>query len=184
MLAGGEGRRVGGQDKGLLHYGGRPLVALALERLREQVGPCAISANRHLDAYARFGLPVWPDATDTREGPLAGWCAGLQQCSTPYLVSVPCDAPHFPQDLVARLADALIRADADVATATLDDGTGVPRVQPVFSLMKRSLLPALQQHLRQADRRVWRWVQAQRHVLVPFDDGAAFANLNTPDDFR
>lgn len=183
MLAGGEGRRVGGQDKGLLNYRGQPLVSVVLDRLRPQVRGCAVSANRHLGVYAQLGVPVWPDETDTRQGPLAGWRSALRHCPTPYLVSVPCDAPLLPVDLVRRLADALTRADADIATATTRTAEGEWRPQPVFSLFKRSLLPALERHLAQIDRRVWRWVESQRHVLVPFDDAGAFANLNTPADF-
>lgn len=183
VLAGGQGRRMGGQDKGLMTYRGQPLARHALERLRPQVGPLMVSANRHLADYAAFGCAVCPDEIDSFAGPLAGWHAALQRCTTPYLVSVPCDAPHFPTDLVARLAQALAAAQADVAMAVvIDPATAATRAQPVFSLLSRALAPRLHEALQAGERRVSAWIAQQRHTEVRFDDPAAFANLNTVDE--
>lgn len=183
VLAGGQGRRMGGLDKGLLPYHGQALAWHALDRLRPQVGPLALSANRHVADYAAFGCPVWPDEITGFAGPLAGWHAALRHCTTPYLASVPCDVPDFPPDLVVRLADALVAHEAEIATATVvDPATGVRREQPVFSLMARHLAPRLARALLAGEHRVRGWVAQQRHVEVLFDDPAAFANLNTPDD--
>jgi len=119
VLAGGRGSRMGGVDKGLQHYKGRPLVQHVLDRLGPQVGGLMINANRHLDAYAAFGVPVWPDTLADYPGPLAG----LAHCPTPDLASVPCDSPLFPTDLVARLAAALAADAAQIAVAAaVEDG--------------------------------------------------------------
>jgi molybdenum cofactor guanylyltransferase len=183
VLAGGQGRRMGGRDKGLLPYRGRPLAWHALQRLQPQVGPLGISANRHLDDYTAFGCPVWPDLLEGHAGPLAGWHAALAHCATPYLASVPCDAPRFPTDLVSRLAHALVAHGAQVATAAiLDPATGERRPQPVFSLLACALAPRLDEALRAGERRVGAWIAQQQHVDVLFGDAADFANLNTPDD--
>ena len=104
ILAGGRGSRMGGADKGLQPYRGVPLAMHALLRLAPQVGEVMINANRNLAAYESMGAAVWPDALADYPGPLAGFLAGLEHCTTPYLVTVPCDSPHFPEDLVARLA--------------------------------------------------------------------------------
>ncbi|MCU0966911.1 MAG: molybdenum cofactor guanylyltransferase, partial [Burkholderiaceae bacterium] len=126
---------MGGVDKGLQNYQGMPLAMHALLRLSPQVGQLMINANRNLAAYESMGAPVWPDPIADYPGPLAGWLAGIERCETPYLAIVPCDSPHFPSDLVARLSEALVREDADIAmAATLEDGR--VQVQPVFCLLK------------------------------------------------
>ena len=100
VLAGGRGSRMGGADKGLQSYRGMPLAMHAMLRLAPQVGRVMINANRNLAAYESFGAPVFTDASGDFAGPLAGFVAGLEQCDTPYLVTVPCDSPLFPDDLV------------------------------------------------------------------------------------
>jgi molybdenum cofactor guanylyltransferase len=124
VLAGGRGSRMGGIDKGLQVLGTRTLVEHALERLRPQVSALAINANRHLEAYARFGVPVWPDAEADYPGPLAGMLAGLQACTTEWLVTVPCDTPALPPDLVARLFAAAQAAGLRVAMPVTDEAAG------------------------------------------------------------
>ncbi|HEV8312245.1 MAG TPA: molybdenum cofactor guanylyltransferase MobA, partial [Burkholderiaceae bacterium] len=114
ILAGGRGSRMGGVDKGLQNHHGIPLAMHALLRLQPQVGAMLINANRNLGAYESMGVPVWPDALPDYPGPLAGMLAGLERCTTPYLVTVPCDTPNFPDDLVERLANAL-EGDEDIA---------------------------------------------------------------------
>lgn len=178
VLAGGRGSRMGGLDKGLQPYRGEPLARHALRRLAPQVGHLVINANRHLEAYAAMGVPVWPDTLPDHPGPLAGCLAGLARCETPYLVSVPCDAPHFPADLVPRLAAALDAARADLAFAATRDGAGL-RPQPVFCLMRVTLRDALAGFVAGGGRKAGDWVAQQRGIEVPFDDAADFVNLNT-----
>jgi molybdopterin-guanine dinucleotide biosynthesis protein A len=183
VLAGGRGSRMGGIDKGLQLYQGRPLVQHALQRLAPQVGALMINANRNLDAYATFGMPVWPDALADYPGPLAGLAAGLAHCATPYLASVPCDSPHFPCDLVARLAAALAADAAQIAVAAAVED-GALRTQPVFCLLHTSLLPGLLAFLHSGRRKVGGWLATQRCVQVRFDEAAAFFNANTLADLQ
>jgi molybdopterin-guanine dinucleotide biosynthesis protein A len=183
VLCGGRGSRMGGVDKGLQTYQGLPLALHALLRLRPQVGDVLINANRNLAAYESLGVPVWPDPMGDYPGPLAGWLAGLEHCETPYMVTVPCDTPHFPTDLVARLAAALAAEDADIAMAATDED-GVRQVQPVFCLLKTTLIESLVAYLTGGQRKIDQWTAQHRCVEVLFDDAAAFFNANTPADLR
>jgi len=178
VLAGGRATRMGGVDKGLQNHLGLPLALHALMRLQPQVGAAMINANRNLGAYESMGVPVWPDALPDYPGPLAGLLAGLEHCETPWLVSVPCDTPNFPLDLVARLAQGAADADAEVAIAATREN-GVLQPQPVFCLVRATLLESLVAFLHAGERKIDRWTGAQRQVQVPFDDADAFFNANT-----
>ena len=184
VLAGGRGSRMGGVDKGLQPFHGLPLALATLMRLQPQVGPTMINANRNLGAYESFGVPVWPDVLPDYAGPLAGFLTGLERCETPYLVTVPCDTPAFPDDLVARLAQALEAEGADLAMPrTPPEGGGQggdgPQLQPVFCLMKSGLLESLVRFTQDGGRKIDRWSAQQRCAVVDFPDARAFFNANT-----
>ncbi|CAN5437103.1 molybdenum cofactor guanylyltransferase MobA [soil metagenome] len=183
VLAGGRGARMGHADKGLQSFRGAPLISHVLQRLAPQVGRLIINANRNLHEYEKYGHPVKPDAMHGFHGPLAGLQTGLQFCETPYLLSVPCDSPFLPDDLVARLSAALLADDAELAVAiTNEDGRRQPH--PVFCLTKVSLLPHLTAYLQSGGRKFDAWY-AELHVAETlFEDAAAFRNLNNPRDFQ
>ncbi len=183
VLAGGRGSRMGGLDKGLQNHLGRPLVQHARQRLSPQVGNMSINANRHTDVYASFGGPVWPDATRNYAGPLAGFLAGLTHCETPYLVTVPCDTPHFPTDLVARLATDMVAHNAPMAMAATHGVAGV-QLQPVFCLMATSVKASLAAFLQTGQRKVEHFAALHGCVQVVFEDESAFANANTADELE
>jgi molybdopterin-guanine dinucleotide biosynthesis protein A len=183
VLAGGRGSRMGGVDKGLQNYAGVPLAMHALMRLGPQVGQLMINANRNLGAYEAFGVPVWPDTAPDYAGPLSGFLAGLEHCQTPYLVTVPCDSPLFPDDLVQRLANALVEQDAEIAMAATTEA-GTLQVQPVFCLMKTGLIESLLRFTQGGQRKIDKWTAQHRCVDVPFDDAQAFANANTLDELK
>jgi molybdopterin-guanine dinucleotide biosynthesis protein A len=178
VLAGGRGSRMGGVDKGLQLHRGVPLALHAMLRLAPQVGHVMINANRNLGAYESFGVPVWPDALPDFAGPLAGFLAGLEHCETPWLVTVPCDTPDFPLDLVERLARHAEAEDAEIALAACPQD-GVQRAQPVFCLMRASLLESLVRYTHGGGRKIDRWTAMHRAVEVAFDDPRAFFNANT-----
>lgn len=189
VLAGGRGSRMGGVDKGLQPFKGVPLAQYSLQRLRPQVGPVLLNANRNLATYAAFGVPVHADEAigdESFAGPLAGFLAGLQHCETPYLVTVPCDTPRFPHDLVARLAARLEHDQADIAMAASpkpDRPDGRLEPQPVFCLMHTQLRDSLARFVGSGGRKVQDWTAQHSMVLVPFtepqDDAWAFFNANT-----
>src|SRR5690349_9261871 len=136
ILAGGRGSRMGGVDKGLQNFRGMPLALHTLLRLQPQVGAAMVNANRNLSGYESFGVPVWPDGIGDYAGPLAGFLTGLEQCETALMMTVPCDTPLFPTDLVARLAEAMDRDGAEIAMAAAREEDGQLRTQPVFSLLR------------------------------------------------
>ncbi|HEX5805426.1 MAG TPA: molybdenum cofactor guanylyltransferase MobA [Macromonas sp.] len=187
VLAGGQGSRMGGLDKGLQAYAGQALAQRALERLRQQQGDllagCMLSANRNLETYAGWNLPVLSDALPGHAGPLAGVLSGLAHCPTPWLLCVPCDCPRFPLDLLPRLAQELTVSGADLALAVGRDDDGCWRDQPVFCLLRQSLHDDLARYLAEGGRAMGRWLDRQACVRVRFDathdDPLAFANANT-----
>ena len=185
ILAGGRGSRMGGVDKGLQNFNGVPLALHTLLRLSPQVGEIMINANRNLAAYESFGVPVWPDSTGMGEyaGPLAGFVTALERCETPYLLTVPCDTPLFPSDLVARMAQAFADADADFAVAAALEQDGQLRPQPVFCLMHSGLLESLARFTQGGGRKIDAWTALHKTIIVPFDqpgdEAQAFFNANT-----
>ena len=185
ILAGGKGTRMGSVDKGLQMFRSKPMVEHVLQRLQPQVSKLIINANRHLDTYRSWGAPVWSDAADQEAfaGPLAGFLSGLSHCVSDYLCTVACDTPLFPRDLVARLANGLREAQADIAMAAGPQGDGRVRNQPVFCLIKTELRPALLQFMQQGGRKIDAWTASQRSTVVRFDqpgdDPRAFFNINT-----
>lgn len=182
---------MGGVDKGLQTLHGQPLARHALQRLQRQTlglpRTLAINANRSQPVYASWGCPVWPDTVGGFAGPLAGFHTALAHCAAThdYLLTVPCDSPLFPLDLLARLAQALGTGQADVAMACAPDGPQDPsaRRQPVFCLLKTSLYASLSEYLHAGGRKIDAWTQAQHQVDVAFnlshDDPRAFFNANT-----
>ena len=186
ILAGGRGSRMGGIDKGLQNFRGLPLALQTLMRLQVQSLPLQevlINANRNLSAYESLGVPVWPDSIDGFAGPLAGFLTGLERCETPLLLTVPCDTPLFPLDLVERLVQAMDTQDADMAMAAAPELDGAVRPQPVFCLLKIDLLESLVKFTQGGGRKIDAWTSQHRCAFVPFDlpgdNPQAFANANT-----
>ena len=184
ILAGGRATRMGGVDKGLQTVQGIPMALLSLLRLSPQVGEVMINANRNLGAYESMGVPVWPDSMSGFPGPLAGFVTALERCETAYLVTVPCDTPRFPDDLVERLAAALEADDAEIAMVATqepgqDGGDAVWRTQPVFCLMRADLLASLVAFTSAGNRKIDSWTALHRCVEVRFDDADAFVGANT-----
>ena len=178
VLAGGQGRRMGGVDKGWVELAGKPMIAHVLARLVPQVGDVLINANQNLDRYAAFGVPVVPDAVGGFAGPLAGLHAGLTRATRTYVVTVPCDSPFLPTDLVDRLAAGLEAENAQLAVAKTFD-----QPHPVFCLVRRDVLPHLAAFLEAGGRKIDAWYATLVVVEVAFDDEAdAFRNINTAEE--
>ena len=170
---------MGGKDKGLLPFGDGLLVERVLLGILPQVGAALISANRNREAYRRLGFPVIADPLDDFQGPLAGFLAGLENMQTDYLLTLPCDGPVIADDLVKRLAAGLSDAGADIAVA--HDGK---RLQPVYALLNRRVLPDLRLALEQGERKIDRWYPRNHCITVDFSDvPEQFSNINTPEDY-
>ncbi len=181
VLAGGLARRMqdgrSDIDKGLVRFRGEAMVEHVLRRLAPQVDRLLINANRNQAEYRRYGHAVVADAIAGYAGPLAGLHAGLQAATTEWVVTVPCDSPFFPQDLVAQLLQAAQAHGADLAVAR----TGM-QPHPVFALVRRTLLPGLEEFLASGRRKIDHWYAPLHTVEVDFPDEAAFSNINTPEE--
>ena len=178
VLAGGQGSRMGGIDKGLQAFRGKAMAAHVVERLAPQVDELLINANRNLEAYARLGHRVIADEIAGFAGPLAGFERGLAHARGTLVITAPCDSPFLPADLVSRLRAALEANGAQLAVAKTGD-----QAHPVFSLMRRDVQPSLVEFLGSGQRKIDRWYAALRVVEVPFDDEAgAFVNINTREE--
>ena len=187
VLAGGQGARMGGVDKGLQVFQGQALALHAVQRLRPQVNTVCINANRHLDDYRSWGCEVYPDTQEGFAGPLMGFLTGLQHCPSEWLLVVPCDSPFFPMDLANRLAAAATAQQAPLAMAHAPErnkqGEFVIRAQPVFCLLHCGLESSLQAFLAAGGRKIDAWTAQHPLAMVDFNHASdaqnAFANANT-----
>ena len=178
ILSGGRATRMGGVNKGLIQLKNQPLIQHVISRLQPQVNKILINANREITQYETFGLPVLQDEMPDFLGPLAGMVLGLKHAKHDLVLSVPCDSPLLPLDLVARLHNGMLESRADIAVASSDGNA-----HPVFCLMKKSVLPSLIAFLDAGARKVSAWQKSQKYVEVDFSDCTdAFVNLNTPQD--
>ncbi|MEW8693351.1 MAG: molybdenum cofactor guanylyltransferase MobA [Candidatus Thiodiazotropha endolucinida] len=175
ILAGGRGRRMGGEDKGLIELNGRPLVQHVISAIQPQVATILINANRNQERYAAFGYPVIADSLLDYQGPLAGFIAAMQAVETEDMLTLPCDGPLVPPDLVERLYEARQSAGADIAVA--HDGD---RLQPVYALIPKRLADSLQRYLDRGDRKIDLWYEEHRVAHADFSDiPRTFINVNT-----
>jgi molybdenum cofactor guanylyltransferase len=178
ILAGGQARRMGGRDKGLVAFRGRPLVEWVVAALGPQVAALAVNANRNREAYEALGYPVIADQIEGFQGPLAGFASAMAASSTPWIVTVPCDGPFLAPDLVERLCAAMQGAGAEIAVAT--DGK---RMQPVYALLPVALAPSLQAFLAAGERKIDLWYARHKVALADLSDRPeSFANINSEDD--
>jgi molybdenum cofactor guanylyltransferase len=178
ILAGGQGRRMGGQDKGLIPYAGKPLIEHVLATFSSQVDELFISANRNLSSYASYGYPVLSDDESLQlpaySGPLTGIATALKACQTEWLACIPCDALSLPENLVARLYQTAQSSASQLVI--VDDGE---RQQPLYNLIHQDLYADLSSYLLSGERRVMQWVRRNNLTYVDFSaQRDVFFNVN------
>ena len=180
ILAGGMGRRFQGQDKGFIDYRGRPLVELLIDKLSAQDVKIAINANRNIERYQQYGLPVFSDQLDDYQGPLAGFASAMSQVETDYILTLPCDGPLLADVYVERFVSAASQKPAPILVA--DDGE---RLQPVHAMLRRDLLDDLKQFLNSGERKIDRWYDQHSYTQVDFSDSPdCFKNINRLEDLQ
>jgi len=177
ILAGGKGRRLEGQDKGLVIYKDKALIKHVIERIQSQVGDIVINANRNQETYASYGYPTISDEMSNFQGPLAGFATAMKSVQTDYIVTLPCDGPSLPLDLVSRMFSKLNAfEDASNCIAVAHDGEWL---QPVHALIPVALIDSLEQFLANGDRKIDLWYAQHELVKVDFSDQPnAFFNIN------
>ena len=180
ILAGGQAKRMNGQDKGLVQLNKKPMIEYVLNAIKPQVDNIIINANRNHSIYEEYGFPVVADQITGYCGPLAGMASGLQAANTPFIVTVPCDSPLIPDNLVHRLYSLLQDEDAEICTA-LANG----RSQPVFTLMKSELLSSMLEFLNDGERKIDKWFEKHRLAIADFSDQAdTFINVNSAEELQ
>jgi len=178
ILAGGQGRRMGGQDKGLIEFDGQPLVAILIDRLEPQISNIMINANRNRERYLAFGYPVVSDQLDDYQGPLAGFACAMNAVDTDFILTLPCDGPLLASDYVTRFIASQAQTGAPICVA--DDGE---LLQPVHALIRIDLLSSLNAYLDSGDRKIDRWYAMHDCAHTDFSDCVdMFRNINTPSD--
>lgn len=180
ILAGGQGKRMQGEDKGLIEWQGKPLIEHILQRLTGEYGQILINANRNIARYEKYNYPVISDSMSNFQGPLAGILSAMQHCKQDYLLCIPCDSPHPPENMLQRLQQCL--QDSNASCALCHDGE---RLQPLFALLSCQLQASLKDFLQRGERKVHVFFQQQSPAICDFSDQPdRFHNFNTPDDLQ
>jgi len=175
ILAGGQGSRMGGKDKGLVMYRDKPLVGHVIDAIRLQLDKIIVNANRSLDDYATFGFPVVADDLTGFQGPLAGFVAAMQAVESDYILTLPCDGPIVHEEYVEEMRRAMQRSEADIVVAS--DGEWM---QPVYALIPCRLLDDLKQFLDSGERKIDRWYARHQTMQLVFPaESGFFTNINT-----
>ena len=180
ILAGGRATRMGGQDKGLIEIAGKTIVERIARQLSTQVPVVLINANRNLDRYQKFGHSVIADELEHFQGPLAGMVTALRSIQNEWLLTVPCDGPFLAGDYASKMMQAADRQSVSLVVAS--DGK---RLQPVYALIRKSLVDSLDAFLQSGERKIDRWYAQQSYAEVSFvDKWQMFTNINTPEQLR
>ncbi|MCP4487439.1 MAG: molybdenum cofactor guanylyltransferase [Gammaproteobacteria bacterium] len=176
ILAGGQGRRMGGEDKGLIDFNGRTIIETLIDKLKQQQVNAVINANRNHDRYLTYGLPIISDELADFQGPLAGFATAMHNVETDYILTLPCDGPFLADNFVDLFLE--IKSHASIYVA--HDGE---RLQPVYALLKVELLDDLLKFLETDDRKIDRWYAQHDFVTVDFSSQKnMFVNINRPED--
>lgn len=180
IIAGGRGSRLNHQDKGLISYKDHPIIEHILNQLKEKTQRIIINANRNIDRYERYGYPVFSDDLQDHQGPLAGLSSAMQHASTSHVITLPCDAPWFPDDYISRMVNTLNLLQSPLTVA--HDGI---RLQPLYALLPTHLKSELDSYLARGERRTSGWYENYAFHITDFADQANdFQNINTPEQLK
>lgn len=169
---------MGGGDKGLIHFAGRPLISYALSAIGPVVDDIIINANRNQDKYREFGCLVVADHSTSFDGPLAGILSAMAHSKADYLLTIPCDCPLIDSGILMRMVGAMESEPVDCLVA--DDGE---RLHPVLLLLDCRLKDNLKAYLDSGERKIDRWFMQHRWKRVDFSDRpGVFRNVNTPQE--
>lgn len=183
ILCGGRGTRVGGRDKPLIDWQGRPLIEYVCKQLQPQVGQILISANRNQTRYAKYVDPtqVVADPSGSIQSPLVGVLSAMQRCATPWLLICTGDVPNLPVNLAEQLSEARAREPDPPTLLVAHDSN---RQQHLHFLMHRQHETALATYLDRGNRSAGQWLAEQRATVVYLNPSFSFINVNQPADFH
>jgi len=175
ILAGGEGKRVGGIDKGLIEYRNKALIEHVIDAITPQIDDLVISANRNIERYKNYTQKVISDNSEQYLGPLAGISAALAHCAYDRVLVVPCDTPFLPTDIIAKFLSR--RADSHLYIAESKN-----KLQPIM-LIHKKLQGSIKRALDENERRLMFWVKSQQPEIIRFQGETAFKSFNNTHDF-
>ncbi len=179
ILAGGEGKRMGGEDKGLILYKNKPLIESVIEKVKPQVSNIVISANRNIEHYKKFNYPVVTDSASNQnnnyQGPLAGIAAALPLCTNEWVFIIACDMPLISDNIVSQLTNNLKNNSAEIKNITIAEAEG--KFQLVI-LLNKNLLPSIELSLKNNQLKLMQWVQSNSVEIIKFDSVNEFRNFN------
>ena len=178
ILAGGRARRMGGADKGLVLFNGKPLIEYVIDALEPQVGRLLINANRNHEKYRSYKFDVISDELKDYCGPLAGMACVLNEINTPYLVTAPCDTPFITDNLVKNLSSSIVHENTEISVAHNGE-----RLQPVFCMIKKTLITSINEYLQNGGRKIDQWFEQHSLSIVDFSSHSeCFENFNSKDE--
>ncbi len=188
ILAGGEGKRMDGEDKGLVFYNNKPLIKSVIEKIEPQVNNIVISANRNIDHYKKFGYPVVNDSASNQgnnkniyQGPMAGIAAALPQCKNEWVFIIACDMPLISDTIVSQLEASLKTDDFKVNNRNNQKTIAIAEVNEKFQLailINKNLLPSIQLSLKNDQLKLMQWVNSNKIASVSFSTETEFRNIN------
>ncbi|MDA9689604.1 molybdenum cofactor guanylyltransferase [Betaproteobacteria bacterium] len=184
ILAGGQGSRMGGLDKGLIPFNDNPLISYSINAVSPHVSEIMISANRSISQYQQLGYKVIKDEMIGGLGPLAGIYTGLLNCKTEYLISIPCDTPFLPDNLITNLINSVREKNFNGAIPYTNLNSEKKLYHPTVMLLRTKLKESLANYLNNGGRKIKIWTDAEDFCEVLFDNKKNFANLNSLDDLR
>ena len=183
ILSGGAGERLGGVDKGLQHYQGKPLIEHVIERLKGQVDELIICANRNIETYEQYGYSVVMDAEpENYQGPLAGITSTIQHITKQghssnnhCLLISSCDSPNLPFDHAIKLIQSI--SESEHSSSVVNDGE---RIQNLHCVIKQQAWPLLEEFYTRGERAMYKWHHKNGSVEVDFSNQTDhFSNINT-----
>ena len=178
ILAGGKARRMGGADKGLVQFRGKPLIEHVIQAFEPQVGNLLINANRNHEIYKNYGFDIVSDESEDYCGPLAGILSALNKIDTPYLATAPCDTPFISRNIVAKLSLSILSEKTEISVAHNGD-----RLQPVFCVMKKDLITSINNYLRKGGRKIDQWFKQHSVTIVDLSNEIkCFENFNSKEE--
>jgi molybdenum cofactor guanylyltransferase len=180
ILAGGQGRRMGGAEKALLEVGGARIVERQLAVLRPLFGEIFLVSNDPAP-FGYLDLPVFADAVPGKGAP-GGVLTAVSQAKAPWVFCLACDMP-FPSAAAIRL----LASRREGAGAVAPKRGGYP--EPLFALWATAHRPAFEQAVRSGDPSLMqllalagaRFVEEAEVVAVD-PEARSLWNLNTPED--
>ncbi|MFT6757980.1 MAG: molybdopterin-guanine dinucleotide biosynthesis protein A [Chitinophagales bacterium] len=175
ILAGGEGQRMGGADKGLMQWHDKPLIQHIIERLDPQVDEIIISCNRNIEQYKSFGYACIKDSTDDFLGPLSGIASCVESSNHDSVLLCPCDTPLIPLNLRQHLEKTMQQSGANAVIARDNYNQHYSH-----ALLTKEFAKTANQQLSAKRKSLRAWYETTNWQYADFNDQAkAFTNINT-----